>query len=61
MRAVKAPLYVRHRPNLGLIVISTDPGNGRGEQSLITLTPSEAVNLGMVLADMGKEHGGVTA
>ncbi len=61
MKTAKAPLYVRHRPNLGLIVISTDAGNGKGEQTLLTLTPAEAVNLGMVLAEMGKEHGGVTS
>lgn len=61
MKTVKAPLFVHHRPNLGLIVISTDPDNGKGEQTLLTLTPSEAVSLGTVLAEMGKEHGGVTS
>lgn len=61
MKTVKAPLYVRHRPNLGLIVISTDPDNGKGEQTLLTVTPAEAFNLGTVLAEMGREHGGVTA
>lgn len=61
MKTVRSPLYVRHRPNLGLIVISTDPDNGKGEQTLLTLTPAESVNLGTVLADMGKEHGGVSA
>lgn len=58
MKTVKSPLYVRHRPNLGLIVISTDPGSGKGEQTIMTLTPAEAVNLGTVLADMGRQHGG---
>lgn len=58
MRTAKSPLFVRHRPNLGLIVISTDPGNGKGEQSLLTLSPTEAVNLGTVLEEMGKQHGG---
>ena len=61
MTTAKSPLYVRHRPNLGLIVISTDPDNGKGEQTLLTLTPAEAFNLGAVLAEMGKEHGGVTS
>ena len=59
MKNVKAPLYIRHRPNLGLIVVSTDADNGKGEQAILTVTPTEAINLGTVLASMGKEYGGV--
>lgn len=59
MKTEQCPIYVRFRPNLNLIVISTDAGNGKGEQTLMTLNPTEAINLGIVLADLGREHGGI--
>lgn len=57
MKTEKCPLYVKFRPNLNLIAVSTDAGNGKGEQTIMTLSPTEAFNLGKVLVDMGIEHG----
>jgi hypothetical protein len=58
MKTENSPLFVAHRPNLGLIVISTDVGNGKGEQTLLTLNPAEAKNLGAALVELGNQHGG---
>lgn len=58
MIASKDPLTVRYRPNLGLISVSVDPGNGKGEQTILTLSPAEAVALGRVLVNKGTEYGG---
>lgn len=56
MSAHKDPINVSWNPNMKLIVISTDVG--KGEQTLLTLTPSEAVKLGEVLTRYGEERGG---
>jgi hypothetical protein len=55
----RSPFYVAFRSNLGLVVLSTDAYDGKGEQYLLTLSPTEAVNLGTALADIGKQNGGV--
>ncbi len=56
MAVYKDELHVSWRENLKLIVISTDAG--KGEQTLLTLSPSEAVALGGLLTRYGTERGG---
>lgn len=54
----KSPIYVRHSDVLYLTIISTDAGDGKGEQTLITLTPREALDLGKMLVEIGEANGG---
>ncbi len=57
MKIVQDALYVRYRPNNRLIVISSDIGDGKGEQTIMTLNPYEASALGTKLLEMGEKHG----
>jgi hypothetical protein len=56
MKIVNDALYVRYRPNNKLIVISSDAGDGNGEQTIMTLNPQEAIALGTKLREMGEQH-----
>jgi hypothetical protein len=54
----RANLYVRYKPNLNLVVISTDDNRKEGEATLMSLSPTEAFHLGNALMEHGKQHGG---
>lgn len=54
----KSPIYVRHSEVLHMAIISTDAGDGKGEQTLLTLTPRETLDLGKMLVEIGEKNGG---
>ncbi len=54
----RANLYVRYKPNLKLVVISTDAGKTDGEHTIMSLSPTEAFHLGNALVEHGKQYGG---
>lgn len=58
MKTTNHALNVRYRPNNRLIVISSDVGDGNGEQTIMTLNPAEALALGNLLKDMSERSTG---
>lgn len=54
----KSPIYVRYSEVLHMAIISTDAGDGKGEQTLLTLSPQEALDLGRMLVKIGESNGG---
>lgn len=54
----RSNLYVRYKPNLKLVVISTDGDRQEGEVTLMSLSPTESFHLGNALVEHGKQYGG---
>jgi hypothetical protein len=52
------PIKLRFLPKLNLIRISVDAGNGKGEQTVLAVSPAEAMSLGDALTKIGLDNGG---
>jgi hypothetical protein len=57
----RANLYVRHKKNNNLILVTTEAKKRDGEETIMALHPQEAYFLGEALMKMGSDAGGAPA
>ena len=54
------PIKLKFLPKLNLVRMYVDAGNGKGEQTIFAVSPSEAAKLGHALSEIGISNGGMT-